>query len=205
MPDNLAALAQNVDWRQTDYDQQSLRLQRESLISPGRPLRRVAIFNGVLHDQHIQPEKRLEDIETDQIASVLRVNTILPVIALQSVLPHLSRHQECVIAVVSARVGSISDNRLGGWYSYRASKAGLNMLLTTASVEMARRYPLTKLIAFHPGTFDSPLSKPFQRSVPEGKLFEPAFVAERLVGIMGSAPFDGELSYLDWDNKKIEW
>ena len=109
------------------------------------------------------------------------------------------------MAALSARVGSIGDNRLGGWYGYRSSKASLNMMLRTLSIEYARRAKNVKIIAFHPGTSDTPLSKPFRRSVPNEKLFTPQFVAERLCGIMHNAEIDGQLSYLDWDNKSIPW
>jgi len=107
--------------------------------------------------------------------------------------------------VFSARVGSTSDNRLGGWYSYRASKAALNSLLKSFAVEYARRLKNVKLIAFHPGTVDTDLSKPFQASVPEQNLFSAVFVADQLAEIMASADLDGQLSYLDWDGKSIQF
>ena len=107
-------------------------------------------------------------------------------------------------------MGSIGDNRLGGWYAYRSSKAALNMLLQNMAIEYARRVKNVKLIAFHPGTTDTALSKPFQATVPEGKLFTPEFVAERLLDIMNGTAvdpemMDGQLAYLDWDNKQIPW
>ena len=102
-------------------------------------------------------------------------------------------------------VGSISDNRLGGWYSYRTSKAALNMLLKSAVIELNRRLKSVKLIAFHPGTTDSPLSKPFQKNVPKGKLFSPDFVANALIDITHHAQIDGKLSFLDWQGKTIDW
>ena len=98
------------------------------------------------------------------------------------------------IAVLSARVGSLGDNELGGWYSYRASKAALNMMMKCAAIEVRRLNKQAKLVAYHPGTVDSPLSKPFQRSVPEGQLFTPQFSAAQLIDIldhsepMGSSP-----------------
>lgn len=119
--------------------------------------------------------------------------------------PLLAGKQASHISVLSARVGSIGDNNLGGWYAYRASKSALNMLLKTAAIEYARRASNVKLIAFHPGTTDTALSKPFQKNVPQNKLFTPDFVAERLIGIMNSTPVDGELAYLDWDNQTIQW
>ena len=106
---------------------------------------------------------------------------------------------------LSARVGSINDNRMGGWYSYRASKAALNMLLKTAAIEYARRAKNVKLIAFHPGTTDTTLSKPFQKNIPEDKLFKPDFVARQLLMLVAKTPIDGTLSYLDWDHQSIDW
>jgi NAD(P)-dependent dehydrogenase (short-subunit alcohol dehydrogenase family) len=112
---------------------------------------------------------------------------------------------DCVISVLSARIGSIDDNRSGGWYSYRASKAALNMLLKTAAIEYARRAKNVKLITFHPGTTDTALSKPFQRSVKPDNLFTPEFVAKHLVNIMNNQTVDGELSFIDWENEAIAW
>jgi NAD(P)-dependent dehydrogenase (short-subunit alcohol dehydrogenase family) len=117
----------------------------------------------------------------------------------------LRRSTGCSIAVLSARVGSIGDNRLGGWYSYRTAKAALNMFLKTAAVEYARRAPKVKLLAFHPGTTDTGLSRPFQKGVPEGKLFPPGFVAQRLLALLHEVTPDGELSFMDWDGKPIPW
>ena len=113
--------------------------------------------------------------------------------------------QPAVFASISARVGSIGDCAMGGWYSYRASKAALNMLLKTAAIEFSRRAKNIKLIAFHPGTTDSPLSAPFQHSVADDALFTPEFVAERLLSLCDAHAPDGQLSYLDWAGKPIAW
>jgi NAD(P)-dependent dehydrogenase (short-subunit alcohol dehydrogenase family) len=94
---------------------------------------------------------------------------------------------------------------MGGWYSYRSAKAALNMGLRSASIEMARRARGIKLIAYHPGTVDSDLSKPFQRGVPDGKLFTPAFAAERLDAVLDQHRADGELAYVDWAGETIPW
>jgi NAD(P)-dependent dehydrogenase (short-subunit alcohol dehydrogenase family) len=168
-------------------------------------LSRIIICSGILHDAEHGPEKMLEQLDADWMQAVLQANSITPMLWLRAVAAKLTRKQPCRIAVLSARVGSISDNQLGGWYSYRASKAALNMLLKTAAVELARRAPASKLIAFHPGTTDTPLSRPFQSRVPSDKLFTPDFVAERLLKIMHEANADGTLAYLDWDNKLIDW
>lgn len=117
----------------------------------------------------------------------------------------MNHKNECKFVFLSARVGSISDNKLGGWYSYRSSKAALNMLLKSAAIELKRTFKNVKLIAFHPGTTDSPLSKPFQKNVPKGKLFTRDFVADALIDITNKTQIDGELSFIDWQGEKIDW
>ena len=169
---------------------------------------RVVICIGVLHQSEphpMMPEKRLEDVNIQQLMHSAHVNTILPALWVAKLLPLAKGAQPCVMAVLSARVGSIGDNRLGGWYSYRSSKAALNMFLKTAAIEYSRRANNVKLLAFHPGTTDTDLSKPFQANVPRDKLFTPAFVARQLIGIMDGLSADGELSYLDWQGQPIVW
>ena len=194
-----------LKWLAAPYTDEGMEAVVSELQPLGLEVSRVVICNGILHTEQIQPEKRLEDVSMAAMVEVFKANTAVPVAWLKALLPLLKGKQDCVLAAFSARVGSIGDNRLGGWYSYRASKSALNMLLKTASIEFARRAKNVKLIAFHPGTTDTALSKPFQQSVPEGKLFEPEFVAKRLLGIMDSAPVDGELDYVDWDGKPIDW
>ncbi len=171
-------------------------------------IERVVVCIGVLHQTSplaLFPEKRLEELDAEALMHTLSVNTVLPALWAAKLLPILKGKSGCVYATLSARVGSIGDNGLGGWYSYRASKAALNMLLKTASIEYARRAPRVKLMAFHPGTTDTPLSQPFQQNVPEEKLFSTAFVAERLYQLMQGQTADGKLSYLDWQGETIEW
>lgn len=167
-------------------------------------INRIYICNGVLHSNDLQVEKRLENITSESIHAIMNANTIVPILWLKALLP-LIKNQLCKITVFSARVGSINDNKLGGWYSYRASKAALNMLLKTASIEYARRAKGVKLIAFHPGTTDTPLSRPFHGNISEEKIFTPQFVAQQLETILDTLNPDGELDYLDWQGKKIEW
>jgi NAD(P)-dependent dehydrogenase (short-subunit alcohol dehydrogenase family) len=169
------------------------------------PVTQVFICHGVLHSDKFQPEKRLEDFSAESFQQVMAVNALTPITWIQKLTPILSGKIACKITVFSARVGSISDNRLGGWYSYRASKAALNMMLKTAAVELARRAKNIKLISFHPGTTDTPLSKPFQKNVPANKLFTSDFVAEQLLTIVENTEIDGQLSYLDWQGKTINW
>ena len=114
---------------------------------------------GVLHSEQWMPEKKLDDLNPSQLAEMFNSNTIGPALTIR----HFSKlldPKNGVMATLSAKVGSIEDNRLGGWYSYRASKAALNMIIKTASIEFARTKPNIALIALHPGTVNSGLSKP---------------------------------------------
>ncbi|MGJ8581011.1 MAG: SDR family NAD(P)-dependent oxidoreductase [Psychromonas sp.] len=165
----------------------------------------VFICHGLLHNQHIMPEKRLQAFEVDSFTEVVTANTITPMLWLKHLVPCISGKQACKVVVFSARVGSISDNNIGGWYSYRASKAATNMLLKSAAIELARSAKNIKLISFHPGTTDTPLSKPFQKNVPEHKLFKSEFVASQLLTIVENSKIDGQASFLDWQGNTIPW
>ena len=192
-------------WIQSQYDEQSMLEVVGKLVPYAGTFSRVCICHGILHDDHLWPEKRFEDIDASAMLEIFQANTITPSLWLKVLHKTLASKLPCIVAVFSARVGSTSDNRLGGWYSYRASKAALNSLLKSFAVEYARRLKNVKLIAFHPGTVDTDLSKPFQASVPEQNLFSAVFVADQLAEIMASADLDGQLSYLDWDGKSIQF
>lgn len=168
-------------------------------------LSRVAIAVGALHSGEYTPEKSLEALAAESMTAVYRVNCVLPLLWVAALGRRLRRAQDCRIAVLSARVGSLGDNRLGGWYSYRCAKAALNMGLKSAAVELARRARGVKLLAYHPGTVDTPLSAPFQRGVPEGKLFTADFTAARLAALLEEYGPDGQLHYLDWAGETIPW
>ena len=139
------------------------------------------------------------------MSEVFRINTIGPALLAKHFLPLLRRDKKSAFAAISARVGSIGDNRLGGWASYRASKAALNMLLRTFSIEQARVNKNSVVVGLHPGTTDTGLSRPFQGNVPEGKLFTPAFVAERLLGVLDGLTPDATGQVFAWDGKRIEY
>tara|TARA_B100002003_G_scaffold60968_1_gene56345 strand:- start:1849 stop:2547 length:699 start_codon:yes stop_codon:yes gene_type:complete len=124
------------------------------------PFQLMLLATGVLHGPDFQPEKSLAALDADVLQQVFQVNSIGPALVLRHFLPLLDPGG--ALAVLSARVGSIADNRLGGWYAYRASKAALNMLLKTAAIEHARKHPQARLLCLHPGTVISPLSQPFR-------------------------------------------
>ncbi|WP_421855865.1 SDR family NAD(P)-dependent oxidoreductase [Marinomonas sp.] len=199
------AESSKTQWLESDYSETSIQQICKNLSPYSGKISKVLICNGILHDESIMPERKLEEIRASQLEAVFHTNTIIPMLWLSQLLPILHSNQATQVALFSARIGSISDNKTGGWYSYRASKAALNMLIQTSSVEYARRAKNVKLIAFHPGTTDTPLSKPFQRSVPKDKLFTADFVATQLLSIMNNVPMDNKAAYLDWNNQAIEW
>ncbi len=164
----------------------------------------VLIATGVLQGDGFAPERRLQDIDPSAFAKVLVRNLIGPSLILKHLLPRLDRSGAVRIGAISARVGSISDNYLGGWYSYRASKAALNMMVKSASIELSRRNKDAVLVGLHPGTVDSALSAQFQKSVPEDKLFKPDFSAGCLMDVLLSRNASHTGLCFDWAGKEIE-
>lgn len=203
-----------VQWHCCDYSAAAITALAKQLATENstRVFKQVFICHGILHNSTIKPEKRLEDLNSESLHEVFHINAVLPILWLKALRPTLSNknvstqdQQSCYVAVLSARVGSISDNQLGGWYSYRASKSALNMLLKNAAIEYSRRAKNVKIIAFHPGTTDTELSKPFQKNVPAEKLFSSSFVAKQLLKLLEQQDIDGQLSFVDWDHKTIDW
>ncbi len=159
---------------------------------------------GILHQDGATAEKALSQLSLAGLQTTFATNAFAPILLLKHLLP-LLRKQPATFAALSARVGSIGDNRLGGWYSYRASKAALNQLLHTAGIELKRLNPASTVLAIHPGTTDTQLSKPFQAKVPEDQLFEPAFSAERILEVIGTHGPEDSGSFWAWDNQPIDW
>ncbi|MBD1583044.1 SDR family NAD(P)-dependent oxidoreductase [Pseudoalteromonas sp. S16_S37] len=201
----MSQLDNNHTHFECDYSEAQILLLAESIKSHIRFAKSISIFNGQLHNEQFGPEKRLEDFNEHYLTWLLKTNTITPMLWLKGIGQHLTHQSTCVITFLSARVASIDDNVLGGWYSYRASKAALNMAVKTASIELARRAKRCKCVLFHPGTTDSPLSKPFQNNVPEGKLFSPSFVAQQLSNLIESREHNGLVDYIDWQGNSINW
>jgi len=194
-----------LHWIQTQYDESAMSSVVDSLAEFSGSFSKVCICHGILHDETMFPEKRMEDIGVEMMQTIFQANTVVPCLWLKLLRKILTGSMACKVACFSARVGSTGDNRLGGWYSYRASKAALNSALKTFSIEYARRAKNIKLIAFHPGTVNSAMSKPFHATVPEGKLFEPDYVAQCLSEVMDNMQVDGQLSYVDYAGKSIPW
>ncbi|GEN99602.1 SDR family oxidoreductase [Novosphingobium sediminis] len=170
----------------------------------GAPLDMVLIATGRLtRADGTGPEKSYRALSGEGMAELLAMNTIGPALIAKHALPLLRRDGRAVFAAISARVGSISDNRLGGWHAYRASKAALNMVVKNLALELARTHPQAVAVTLHPGTVDTALSAPFQRGVTEGKLFTPTFSAQALLGVLGGlTPADSGGLYA-WDGARI--
>ena len=171
-------------------------------IAEGSPPTLVFVATGVLHDGQ-EPERSYRTLGAEHMLRDYRINTLGPALVAKHFLPLMPKDQRAVFAALSARVGSIGDNRLGGWHSYRASKAALNMILKNLSIEMARTHPLAVIAGLHPGTVATDLSAPFQKGVAPGKLFDAAYSAERLLAVLdGLSPKDSG-GVFAWDGARI--
>ena len=160
---------------------------------------------GFLHEGAISPEKALRQLQPDNLLRYFQVNSIGGALLAKHLLPVLNHKQPNVFATISAKIGSIEDNRLGGWYGYRASKAALNMFLKTASIEYSRRSKQTAIVMLHPGTTDTRLSEPFQRGVPPEKLFPVEKTVTLLMGVLEGVSVDDNGSFFSWDGSKLPW
>jgi len=164
----------------------------------------VILATGVLHDgAGLRPEKTWGALDGVALERAFQVNSIGPALIAKHFLPMMARGRKSVFAALSARVGSIEDNHLGGWYAYRASKAALNMLIKTLSIELARRNPDAICVALHPGTVDTALSKPFQGGVSSGKLFSPPQAAGQLLGVLDRLTPEDSGRLFAWDGQRL--
>lgn len=160
---------------------------------------------GLLHGDGLHPEKSLASLDRGALERSFALNAFAPVLLVRALLPLLGPGAPRVVASLSARVGSISDNRLGGWYAYRASKAAQNQLMRTLAIEWQRTHPHATCVLLHPGTVDTPLSQPFQARVPPDALFPPARAARQLLDIIaGLTPVDSG-RFIGWDGITIPW
>lgn len=167
------------------------------------PLTLAIVTTGLLHDPQQAPEKSLRDLDAAQLARSFAVNAIAPALVAKHILPALPRDRRAVFAVLGARVGSIGDNRTGGWHGYRASKAALVMLVKTLAIETARTRPETIVVALHPGTVDTAMSKPFQRGVPPARLFAPETAADHLLAVIDRLTPAESGGHFAWDGARI--
>lgn len=170
----------------------------------GEPPQLVIVATGVLTlPDGTGPERSWKALDPDAMAEAFRLNSIGPALIAKHMLPLFPRSERAVFVALSARVGSIGDNRLGGWHSYRASKAALNMLLRNLALEFRRTHPKAVVAGLHPGTVDTSLSAPFQANLPEGQLTEPRAAAENLLGVIERLTPEDSGGVFDWKGERI--
>lgn len=170
------------------------------------PTRFVMNCSGILHRGALRPERTWRELELEQMRKVFDLNTLGVALLIKHMIPVMPRKGRSIFASLSARVGSIGDNRLGGWYSYRASKAAQNQIIKTAAIEAARRYPDLVLTALHPGTVDSELSSPFTKRLPAThKVFTPTYSCERLQSVLSNLEPSHSGGHFAWDGAAIPW
>lgn len=175
----------------------------QQIEATGLPLQRLIVATGVLHEGTVQPERSWAHLDADTLQHLFLVNTIGPALVMRHFLPLLPRQGRCVAAFLSARVGSIGDNALGGWYGYRASKAALNQLVHTAAIELARRNREALCVALHPGTVDTALSQPFAKTGLQVR--PPAVAASELMQVIDHLPAGSSGGFFDHHGLSIPW
>ena len=169
----------------------------------GAELRLLIVASGFLHGGAGQPERSWAQLDAEYLSEVFRINTIGPALVMKHFLPLLPRQGRCVAGFVSAKVGSIGDNALGGWYGYRAAKAALNQLVKTAAIELKRRNPQALCVALHPGTVDTALSKPFAKA--GLKLRSPDVAAKELLSVLAGLEPQQTGSLVDYQGNTLPW
>ena len=183
-------------------DEASLKRAVEAAAAHG-DIRLAIDATGFLHDGQAMPEKSWRELDGDRLSHAFAVNAVGPALLMKHLLPRLPRRGRAVFATLSARVGSIGDNALGGWYAYRASKAALNQLVRTAAVELRRTRPDAVCVALHPGTVDTGLSRPFARAGLEAQ--PPALAAERLLTVVDGLTAAGSGGFFDQRGAPVPW
>ncbi|GGD92205.1 SDR family oxidoreductase [Tsuneonella deserti] len=191
------------DAQRIDIEDEASIAAAAARVAEGGPPDLVFVATGALTIGGSPPEKTWRSLDADLLARSYAINAIGPALVAKHFLPVLPRQGRCAFAALGARVGSIGDNRLGGWYGYRASKAALAMLVRTLAIELARSRPEAVCVALHPGTVDTGLSRPFQGNVAEGSLFTPRQSAERMLRVLeGLSPADSG-GHFAWDGSRI--
>ena len=192
-------------WLHVDFEnEETIAKAATALEGVAGALHLVIVATGILHDgDRVQPEKTWRSLTGSAMENAFRINAIGPALVAKHFLPLLAKDRKSAFAVLSARVGSIEDNRLGGWYAYRASKAALNMLIKTLSIELTRSFPNALCVGLHPGTVDTALSAPFQKGVAQDKLFSPAQSARYLLTVLDQLTPDDSGHLYAWDGSRV--
>jgi len=203
--------ADNLYWLKMDIcDEHSIKQSIEAIKTHSNHIDWVINCVGLLHTEHNKPEKALRQMQTEFFLQSMQVNALASMLIakhIKSLLKNAERSIDnpAIFATISARVGSIGDNELGGWYSYRMSKAALNMGMKNLSIEWSRSLKDVCVVVMQPGTVNTQLSAPFQANVREGHLFSPAYSAESLLEVLADMSSDQTGSFVDWAGESIPW
>lgn len=193
---------QRLHWYKVDVSDE----QQVSSLADSLPQLDLLInATGMLHTENRMPEKSIREFDSEFFQLNIRINTLTTVLLAKHFVGHLKTGRPSCFAAISARIGSIEDNRLGGWISYRVSKAALNMALKTISVEWKYKNPNCCVVALHPGTTDTNLSKPFQKNVPVGNLQTPTAVAAQLADLLDGLAKEDSGKFFAYDGSEIPW
>ena len=175
---------------------------RTALAALAGPFELVFVATGALSIDGQDPEKTFKSLDASRLAEQFALNAIGPALVLKHALPLMPRDRRSVFAALSARVGSIGDNRAGGWYGYRAAKAALNQLLHTAAIEVARTHPEAVVAALHPGTVTTPLTEKYLGRHPS---VPPETSADNLLRVIAELTPEQSGGFFDWAGKEIPW
>ena len=198
--------SERVQWFKLDFlHADQIASTGEAILAAAPQIDRVIVTAGVLHEGEIQPEKRIGTLKTESMLHLYQVNAMGPVLFLKSLWPALRQTRPVTVASLSARVGSIADNRLGGWYSYRASKAALNQYMRTLSIELARYNDQAKIVTLHPGTVETDLSQPYRSQIAKGQLKSAAESADQLWGVLDRLSAGDSGGFFAYDGERIDF
>lgn len=200
-----AGLPQHVHWHQIDGELHEYETLFNGWADEKRAIDGFISTIGWLHSDHWQPERRIESLSAEQLQAYFAVNATLPIMLLQAAKPLLRKKSPTFYVQLGAKVGSISDNHLGGWYGYRASKAALNMLFKTAAIEFRRTHKKLSLAVIHPGTTDTALSEPFQARIRDDKLYTPQQTAERIARVIDGLKPSESGGFWFWDGTALPY
>jgi NAD(P)-dependent dehydrogenase (short-subunit alcohol dehydrogenase family) len=202
-----AALSDSIDgairWSRPEVDPTDEANIARAAATLVDPVTLAIVTTGMLHDDRQRPERALKELDPAKLARSFAINTIAPAIVSKHLIPLMPKTGRAVFAVLGARVGSIGDNRTGGWHGYRASKAALVMLVKTIAIETARTRPDAIVVALHPGTVDTAMSKPFQNNMAPEKLFTPVRSATHLLKVITNLTPSDSGGHFAWDGTRI--
>ena len=192
-------------WELDIENEESLQSLKMKIRQHPLKLRLVLNATGKLHDLNLKPEKRLQHIERSNLIESFSINAFAPILLAKTIEEFIQKDLLFNFATISARVGSIGDNRSGGWYAYRAAKAAQNQLFKSLSIEWSRKFPKAVITILHPGTVDTALSKPFQKFVPENKLFTVQMASKYLIEVIQNQEPSNTGKFFAWDGSEIQW